>query len=134
MNISEEIARKDFENWVSPKKLPKKKLEENAEHADVIIDGIMDGSIVINEDNTLTLNLIWPTTEDENGVSKLEFKKHRMKFADGQRATKGLKPDDADGRLLAFVSFLTDQPVGVIKNLAYGSDLTRASSITVYFL
>jgi len=130
--VSNDQAVKDIERWLDAKKIKDRKREQNADSEAVLVDAIMDGDLIVNDDNSLTLKLIWPTAEGQ-GVSTLTFKS-RLTVGERQEATKGIKPTDAEGRLIGYVAVLTDQPVGVIKKLESGEDYERASSIAVYFL
>lgn len=140
MKISEEQALQELQNWYDRKKFSRTKLKavafsENPESPtaqDILTDAISEGALVINEDGSLSLQLEFPTLDGE-GISELKFKA-RMTLGEKTEATKGLKPDDGEGRLIAYIAKLTNQPQGVIKALDAGVDFERAGAIAVYFL
>ena len=140
MKISDEQARQELKAWYERKKFSKTKLKavafaENPDSPtaeDILADAISEGALVIGDDGSLTLQLEFPTLDGE-GISGLKFKA-RMTLGEKTEATKGLKPDDGEGRLLAYIAKLTNQPLGVIKALDAGVDFERAGAIAVYFL
>ena len=131
--VNHDQAVKDFENWLEFRRVNERKRESNVDSEIVLVEAIEDGRLIVNDDFTLTLNLVWPTGEDERGVSQLIFKP-RLTAGQRQDATKGVSPKDSEGRLIGYISALTDQPMGVIKKLESGDDYDTASSIAVYFL
>lgn len=130
--LDKATAINEFERWLTSKKISDRKREANKETEAVLIEAIEDGNLIVNDDNTLILKLIWGTSEG-NGVNELTFK-NRLTVGERQSATKGIKADDGEGRLIGYIAALTDQPVGVIKKLESGEDYERASSIAIYFL
>ncbi len=130
--LSNESAVQDFEKWLDSKRIKDRKRESNKDAEAVLVEAIEDGDLVVNEDNTLTLKLIWGTAEG-NGVNELTFK-NRLTVGERQTSTKGIKADDGEGRLISYIAALTDQPVGVIKKLESGEDYERAGAIATYFL
>ena len=132
-SISEEIAIQDMERWLKSKRISAKKREANEDAEKIIIGGIQDGRLIVNENNTITMKLIWPTGENGNGVNTMTFK-NRITVSDRNQANKGVKAGDGDGRVQGTIAVLTDQPIGVIKKLDAGEDYETASAIAVYFL
>ncbi len=129
MKVSEEIARKDFERWFESKKLPETKRKNEYEVLEQeLIEAIMDGSLIVNEDNTLTLKLAWPLTSP-NAVESLNFV-HRIQTGELQSKTAYAK--DQSGKLIATVAALTGQVGGVIRALD-PVDFGRAGAIAAYF-
>lgn len=129
--VSEDQARREIAQWLDVKRVSARKREQYKDQEDVLTEAIMAGDLVVG-DNGLELNLLFPTNDGE-GVKVLKFK-NRLTVGERQATTKGVAANDSEGRLIAYIAALTDQPVGVIKKLESGEDYERASSIAVYFL
>jgi hypothetical protein len=130
--VNLESAQADFTKWLDSKRISERKREANKDAEAVLIEAFEAGELVLNDDGTLSLLLIWGTNDGE-GVKELNFK-NRLTVGERQIATKGIKADDGEGRLIGYIAALTDQPVGVIKKIESGEDYERASSIAIYFL
>jgi len=131
--ISNEQAKQEFNQWLDSKKISARKRESNEGAEEIIIDAIMDGAMVINEDKTIDLKLLFPIEQGNMNVDSLSLK-HRLTVGQKNQAVKGLKPDDGDGRMLAYIAALSSQPAGIIRQMESGDDYERASAIAVYFL
>lgn len=129
--VSREVAVKDITEWLDVKKIKDAKRDSNKDSVDALIDAIECGVLVKNDDNTLVQELDFPTEGDEP-VTHLTFKP-RLRVREVRAKTKNVKPSDIDGRLVAIISALTDQPSGVINALET-NDYSVAQSIAVFFL
>lgn len=129
--VSEELARREFSGWLDAKRISERKREQYKDQEDILVEAIMAGDLVV-EEKGLLLKLLFPTNDGE-GISVLNFK-NRLTVGERQATTKGVAANDAEGRLIAYIAALTDQPAGVIKKLESGEDYERASAIAVYFL
>lgn len=130
--ITEEIAVQEFERWFLSKKLSSSYRKSHYEEIEKqMIDAIMDGYLIVNDDFTLTLKLAWPLTEP-NEVQELKFV-HRMQTGVLQSKTAYVKdPKDQQGKLIATVAALTGQVGGIIRALD-PVDFGRAGSVASYF-
>jgi hypothetical protein len=127
-------AEEEFDNWLDFKKIRSSKKESNKDFGEQIIDAICEGDLSIDKDHNLSYKL-GVSLEDENGaekLSKLTFKP-RLKVHELNSKLKGVKSDDGDGRIVAYVSAITGQPGGIIRNLDT-SDYGICQAIVMYFL
>jgi len=131
--VSFEVAQNDFNKWAEARRIGEKKREGNLGSEETILEAITDGDLVINEDNTMELKLVWPIIGDGDGVKSLDFK-FRLTAGERQEAMKGISANDGEGRLIGLIAQLTNQPKGIIKKLESAPDFDRATSIAVYFL
>ena len=76
------------------------------------------------------MNLSWPIG-DGGKINKLVFKP-RLTVGEIHNNLKGIKSNDTDARIYAYIAALTDQPIGVIRSLDT-EDYRVASSIVVFF-
>lgn len=132
--VSKEVAEKEFNSWMEYKKIPAKKRESNKEYGEKIIEAICDGRLVLNEDFTFTQKLFF-AVEDESGsavVSTLNFKP-RVKTETIHVQMNGVKPGDADRRVLAYIAALTGVPKALIAKLDT-EDYDVCQSFAVFFL
>lgn len=130
--ISEDQARLEIEGWLEFRKVSENQRKANEDSEQTLIEAIMDGSLLVETNNSLTYSLAWPL-DDGAGVKSLTFKP-RMTTGDKMNAVKGVAAKDGDGRLVAYIAALTDQPQGVIKKLEAGRDSNVAMAIVSYFL
>lgn len=129
--VSEDQARREIGGWLDIKRISERKREQYKDQEDILVEAITTGDLIVT-DGGLQLTLLFPTNDGE-GVSVLKFK-NRLTVGERQATTKGVAANDAEGRLIAYIAALTDQPTGVIKKLESGEDYERASAIAVYFL
>jgi len=130
--VSQDQAILDFEKWLEARRINERKREANKATEETLVGAIVDGLLIVNEDNTLTQVLVFPTNGGE-GVKELKYA-YRLNAGQRQEATKGIDAKDGEGRLIGYIAALTDQPKGVIKKLESGDDYDIATSIAVYFL
>jgi hypothetical protein len=130
--VSEEIAIQDFERWFESKRLPEtKRRDEFIGIEKEMIEGICDGSLIVNDDFTITLKLAFPLSEP-NEVSELKFV-HRMATGVLQSKTAYVKdPKDQAGKLTATIAALTGQVGGIIRALD-PVDFGKAGCVASYF-
>lgn len=134
IKITSETATNEVNDWLDYKKIPAKKRDSNKEHIEALIDYICDGTLVINEDKTITQSLKFPISFDDGKIAldKIVFK-GRLKTGTIQMHMQGVKSNDADGRLCAYVCALTSQAKGLINQMDT-EDYSVATSITIFFL
>ncbi len=133
--INIEIAEQAFIGWLDFKRVRESKRENNIDQQNIIVEAIADGDLVIDEkDFFMTYNLLKPILSDDGDVmlDKLVFKP-RITKGDLNKKYKGLKPTDADNRLLATIAAITDQNRGMIGKIDT-DDISVCESIAVYFL
>lgn len=133
--VAREVAEKEFESWMDFKKIPAKKRESNKEYGEKIIEAICDGRLILNEeDHTFTQKLFFPIQEEggSTAVSTLNFKP-RVKTETIHIQMNGVKPGDADRRVLAYVAALTGVPKALIAKLDT-EDYDVCQSFSVFFL
>ncbi len=130
--VSQDQALLDFEKWLEARRINERKREANKATEETLVGAIMDGLLIVNDDNTLTQVLVFPTNDGE-GIKELKYA-YRLNAGQRQEATKGIDAKDGEGRLIGYIAALTDQPKGVIKKLESGDDYDIATSIAVYFL
>jgi hypothetical protein len=128
--VSEDIALKEFERWFESKKLPQSKRKNEYETIEnEMIQAICDGLLVVNEDNTLTLQLVWPLSSPQQ-LTELKFK-HRIQTSELQTKTAWAK-DSREKKITATIATLTDQVGGIIGALD-PVDYDKAACIASYF-
>jgi hypothetical protein len=132
--VSQEIAEKEVTEWLDYKKVFKSVREENDDKIKLLIEGIMEGVLIFNEDHTITHKLLMPLTNDrgEETVKELNY---RARINDNvlQSHYKGVSPTDGDARLHAVIAGLTDSMKGIIAKLD-SLDKKISVSIAVFFI
>jgi hypothetical protein len=129
--VASEVAREEIEKWLDYKKVSEKKRESLADHVDTLIETIVDGYLVLNDDFSLTLKLKFPI-ESEVNTTELNFKP-RIKVSTVYQHMQGVKTGDTDGRLFANVAALCSKPKELIKALET-EDYSICQAVAVFFL
>jgi len=132
--VSREVAETEIEKWLDYKCI-KPRTRENLELAiDMLIDGIEDGDLILEKNNNLILKLMLPiqNSEGEKTVENLTFTP-RINVGEVHKKLKNVDNDDAEGRLIAYVSQLTGQPTAVIEKFDT-VDFKLAQAIATFFL
>lgn len=129
--ITREVAQAEITKWLDHKRVNASKRKAYRESIKVLVNGIEDGCLVLTEDFTFKQTLKFPT-EGKIPVTELIFKP-RIRVSVVHQEMTGVKPNDADGRLCAIISALTDKAKGIIKSLDT-EDYSIGQSIAIFFL
>lgn len=129
--VAREVAEKEINQWLDYKNIKEGKREAFKDSIGRLVEAVMDGCLTLREDKVLVQSLGFPT-EGEAPVSELEYKP-RIRVGAVQNHLKGVKADDADGRLVAYVAALTSKPKEVIKALDT-EDFNISQAIAIFFL
>lgn len=129
--VTREIAEEEIEKWLVLQKALPTVREARAEHIKQLIEGIEYGILELDEEGKFTHNLM---TEfgNEKKYTQLVYK---ARLNDKQLAPwlKGVKGDDAEGRMLGHVAALTGVN-RLILELMQTSDKRIAMAIAIFFL
>ena len=132
--VTREVALKDFERWLNFKNIKGRKREDNENFEQIIVDAIVDGQLTIGDNCHIKFILPEAITnkEGEEVLKELTFLP-RIRVRDVNNKMKGVKADDGDGRVVAYISAITQQNTGIITNL-FTEDYSVCQSIVMYFL
>lgn len=128
--VAESVARNEVNRWLDHKRVNEKHRNANAESIENLVDAFADGTLVLDDDHNIVMNLTWPIGEGGK-ITSLKFKP-RLRVGEIHDNLKGIKSSDADARILAYIATLTEQPKGIVRHLDT-EDYRAASSITVFF-
>ena len=128
--VSLEVAEQEVQAWIEKCRFRKRKVESNKEYVDQLIEGVIHGDLSIDEEtHDIEMELIRPVGDVRKLVFKTELKvkeiRHKLKSGN-------VSAGDSDGRILAYISALTNQPFSVIDDLNT-EDQSLASSIAIFF-
>ena len=126
-------AQAEVESWLDFKKVKSQKRENLQDNIDNMVDNIVDGSLILREDMHFVQTLLFPMKYEGKETLKELVYKPRLQLREINVKMKGVKPTDADGRIVGYTRALTDQPAAVITNLDT-EDNTLAQHITGFFL
>ena len=130
--ITYEIAQKEIETWMDARRVSQSKRKNNESGVETLIEAVMYGQIVINEDtNQITQNLAYPLGEDES-VKTLVYKS-RITQKEVQDRVSSLKSQDSLSIISAYISALTLQPIAVLGKLD-STDYSLCQAIAVFFI
>jgi len=128
--IATSVARIEVEKWLDFKRVKDKHRESNSETIDHLVESFEDGTLMLDDDHNIIMNLTFGVGEGEK-IESLKFKP-RLKVGEIHNSMKGIKSTDADARVLSYIATLTDQPIGVIRQLDT-EDYRISSSVVVFF-
>lgn len=128
-----DIATAEVNNWLDAKRITEKKRQEYADFIENLIEGVMEGFLVVNSDNTLTQKLAFPILDENQSevLNSLNYK-FRISEADKIKYRKSVQKDD-NGFMLTLLA-LTDAPRGHITLLDSSVDKPLADAIALFFL
>lgn len=133
--VSLDIATADINSWLEYKKASERKIEAYKENIDSLIDAICEGQIIVNNNPDGSVNLThilkFPVGKDIQ-ITKFDYSP-RLAVGTVQKHLQGVKSTDADGRLMAYVAALTNQPKSIIA-LLDTEDYSIAQAIALFFL
>ena len=137
-NTTEKVTRKvaelEVNKWLDHKKVKDKKRENLQDQIDIMVDSIIDGSLVLDQDLKFTHTLSFPieNAKGEVTVRSLTYKP-RLAVKEINSRMKGVKATDADARVVGYISALTEQPSAVLTSLDT-EDNTLAQAFATFFL
>ena len=133
--VIREVAEAEVKKWLEFKNIPEKKIEDNKDAVESLIDAVESGMMLIDPDTfIITHNLLIPVENSDGDVTieKLTYVP-RLKVYEVHNAQKGIKATDIHAMLLGYVSALTKQPKGIIGNLDT-ADYNLSQNISLFFM
>lgn len=132
--ISKEQATKEVNQWLDLMNIPKAKRESEGpkDYINILIEAVMEGTLIFNEDETITHKLKHPLADGNTKELKYDF---RWEAGDYQAKTKGTDVfADEIGWQVARLSLASAEkhPTSVFLKLKR-QDYFIASKLTVFF-
>lgn len=129
--VTREVAEREIEAWILKKKILPSVREARTENIKQLVDGIEAGVLTLDEEGKFTHILLFEFG-DEQKFTQLTYK---ARLNDKMLATwmKGVKGDDAEGRMLGYVAALTSTNRSLLE-LMDSADKRIAMSIAIFFL
>lgn len=130
--LTEQVAEQDIKRWLNARKTSDKKIESMESAIKEMTNFVMEGKLIVNDDDTLKQVLDFPIG-DEAIITELKFK-NRISVGDIQKRMTGnnVKSGDIDGRLMVYASALTGQSFATIAKMD-SSDYTITSTVASFF-
>ncbi|MBX9450024.1 MAG: phage tail assembly protein [Taibaiella sp.] len=132
--VSLEVAQQEVNKWLDSKKIKEKARETHSESIESLVSSVADSTLILNDDNSFChkLNFQVLSESGEPILSELVYK-NRLTVGEVNMANKGVAHNDVDGRILTYMSVLTNTPKGKLMKLDT-QDYAVARSIVVFFL
>jgi len=130
--VARDVAELEIESWLDHKKVKSKKRESNADQLERLVEAVQDGVLKFDEANGHLVQILNFPIGDNDQIKELSYKP-RLKVGESHRFLKGYASDDMDGRMLAYVCAITNQPKNILTGLDT-DDYGVANSIVVFFL
>lgn len=121
-------AKEKIDQWLSEKKVSKRKRREHSDSIETLAEEMAEGNLRFDEEGRFIQALKFPFEK----VSELRYKK-RITKEEVDSYLKGVDPRDGEGRVVAYISALTNMPRTMIKQLD-SEDLDIPNSIVVFFI
>lgn len=129
--VSIEIAETEIKKWLDYKKIGPTKQEQNKDNIKTLAEAISEGVLTISEEMEIVHELKFPIDE-EIKTTELRYKP-RIAVKHVHQHMVGVKADNVDGRILAYVAVLTGKPKALLASLD-SEDYSICTSIAVFFL
>lgn len=140
--MAHEVAEKELEKWFDYRRV-KEAVRNNADETigydvnrEKLIEGFMYGQLNFDEESGILSQVLdWPVEKESGEIILSELKwKPRIKERDLTEPMKGVKTNDSNGRIKAFVSAYTSTDRIILGSLEHATDYNLAQSIVTYFL
>lgn len=129
--VERSLAEQEVIDWLDKKKVSSSVRESNKDSIELLIDCICDGEMVKDDKNNLDYTLKH-SFGDEEKITKLTFKP-RLNDKMLKPYLNGVKTNDAEGRLLAYISALTGVQRAILENMD-SVDKKVAMAVVIFFL
>lgn len=130
--IARDVAEADVKAWLDFKKVFEETRDKYKDSIEIIVEAVMNGVLILDTTTfEFTHTLLFPIGENSSIDKFLYRARINGKQVDAQM--KGVKSDDADGRLNALIAALTSQAKSVI-GLLDSADKRIAISIGIFFM
>jgi len=126
--MTKELAIEEIKKWLDFKRILPKEREEKQPQTDILVDAMQSGSLILNEDHSLTQILRF----ELETVKELTYKA-RLTVGEINAKLRGIDSSKAHDLLVAYVSVATGSPMGIIKQLD-SNDYKVAQAINMFFL
>lgn len=126
-----ETATNEINRWLDYKKVDGKTRETNKDGIERLINGVCDGTLVMEDDCTITHTLKFPTDGDGQ-IKELKYKP-RVKVNAIHMHLQGGSSTDFDFRTLATAAAISGQHKNVLKTLD-SEDYKITQAITFFFM
>lgn len=127
--VTRDAATIEITGWLDKKKIYESTREAQKDSVDLLIDAMVNGDLTLDQTtNELTHKLLFP-------LEDVKILKYRARLNDSilRPHLVGVKPSDADGRLLAHTAALTNEAKGILSQLD-SADKKIMMSIAIFFL
>lgn len=128
--VSKEIAKREVLEWLDFKRVRESKREALKNDIETLTLAFEDGLMSLNED-TKEINFQL-SFKIGDSVDVLKFKP-RLTVGELHNHLANVKSGDIDGRIIAYISALTEMNSGLIRSMDT-EDLSLASAIAYFFL
>ena len=130
--VSIDIATADVKRWMDHKRVAEKRRAELVSAQEIMVNAIMEGSLVLEDDMKWKHTLIFPL-EGEIGVTEIKYKP-RLNDSDIEPYRKIVKGSDFESQMKQVKMALTSQPVGIINALDSSTDKQISDAIALFFV
>lgn len=129
--VERSVAEQEIEEWLDKKKVLASVRELNKDSIDLLVDVICEGHMVKKDNGELDYTLLHPFGEEEK-VDRLTFKP-RLNDKMLKPFLNGVKTNDGEGRLLAYIAALTNTQRAILENMD-SVDKKVAMAVVIFFL
>ena len=133
--VTPEVAKKEVDSWLDYKKVKPKKRENLDAQIEVFVDAIVAGTLVLDHQNFVfkhTLSFPLENSKGDITVTSVNYKP-RLSVKQINAKMKGIKPTDADARVLGYIAALTDEATEVLTRFD-SEDSSIAQAFATFFL
>lgn len=129
--VDRQKAESEVNSWLDKKKVFQSTRETNKDNIDLLVDAICEGVLTMDQEFEFTHKLLHPFGEQEQ-ITHLTYKS-RLNDKMLRPYLKGVKSDDGDSRLLAYIAALTGTPRAILEGMD-SLDKKISMAIAVFFL
>lgn len=130
--VNREQAQSEIDGWLDYKKIGEKKRESNQEFIDSLVEAVVQGYLIVEENHSLTQKLRF-AVEGDLGFEELTYKP-RVNAGIVQMHLQKVKIHDLQGMAMAYACALTDKSSALLKKVEQGEDWSLLQAIVIFFM
>lgn len=141
--VPQEMAMEELQKWLDYKKTKVKLVKSDSDDVKddeavkantEIVEAIMAGDLIIDEDMNMRYKLTFPVKSEEGTSALSELKlKPRLTAYEVQKATKGINKEEPFALFIGYIHVLSGEIKGLINKID-STDFALLQKIVGYFL
>lgn len=114
--VALDVAEKEVESWMDKKKITQSMRDSLKDQVKILVESVCDGLLILDTETNEWKHILNFAIGEGESIKELTYLS-RLNDRILEPALRGVKGDDGDKRLQAYISALTGKAKGIIANL-----------------